>query len=209
MSKAATTLIQTGLAQLGYSPGAADGLFGKNTRAAAEAWLKAGGAPAQALPPAAAQDRIYQGAARHPVDEIILHCSATRPGWMATAGIDAQLAEIRLWHMRDNGWNSIGYHWLIGRDGSIRPGRRETEIGAHVAGHNLGSIGICLIGGHGASARDPFIQHFTRAQDTSARQLIQAIGMRTPITKVTGHNDYAAKACPGFTVSTWLKEATA
>lgn len=40
--------IQTGLRDLGYSPGTIDGLFGPKTRAAAEAWLSAGGKPAPA-----------------------------------------------------------------------------------------------------------------------------------------------------------------
>ncbi len=48
MSKAAISQIQTGLRGLGHSPGEVDGLFGPRTRAAAEAWLKAGGKAASA-----------------------------------------------------------------------------------------------------------------------------------------------------------------
>ena len=40
----------------------------------------------------------------------------------------------------------------------MAPGRRETDIGAHVEGHNRGTIGICLLGGYGASADDPFVK---------------------------------------------------
>lgn len=39
-------LIQTGLRDAGYAPGPIDGLFGPKTRAAAEAWIAAGGKPA-------------------------------------------------------------------------------------------------------------------------------------------------------------------
>lgn len=49
MSREPTRAIQTGLAALGYATGPADGLFGKNTQAAAEAWLAAGGKAAPAV----------------------------------------------------------------------------------------------------------------------------------------------------------------
>ena len=207
MSKAAISLIQTGLRDLGYQPGVIDGLYGPKTRSAALSWLDAGGRPVRAALASMTSAMIYQGSARHPVREICLHCSATRRDWMADQPLSAQREEIRRWHVQGNGWRDIGYHWIIGRDGLILPGRPETQIGAHVVERNQGSIGICLIGGHGSTETDRFSQHFTAAQDTAARQLIQAIGMRTRIEVVSGHNEYAAKACPGFTVSEWLKEA--
>lgn len=206
MSKAATSLIQTGLRDLGYQPGAIDGLYGAKTRAAARAWLDADGRLASAALASMTSALIHQGAARHPVREICLHCSATRPDWMADQALSVQREEIRRWHL-GNGWADIGYHWIIGRSGELLPGRPETAIGAGVAGHNAGVIHICLIGGHGSAETDRFSDHFTPAQDTSARQLLQAIGMRTRIEVISGHNEYAAKACPGFTVSEWLKEA--
>lgn len=206
MSKAATSLIQTGLRDLGYKPGVIDGLFGKNTREAAGAWLAAGGAAAAVTLPVQTSQILYQGAARYPVQEVCIHCAATRPDWMEGAGLAAQFAEIRRWHLA-NGWRTIGYHWLIGRKGDVLAGRPETEIGAGVVGRNNGVIHICLVGGHGSSERDRFSDHFTPAQDITLRQLLQGIGMRTQIRKISGHNEYAAKACPGFTVSEWLKEA--
>jgi len=143
---------------------------------------------------------IYQGAARYPVTEIILHCADTRPDWMAGRPITEKVAEIRRWHVQQRGWRDIGYHWVIDRGGAVAPGRRETEIGAHVEGHNRGTIGICLLGGYGAAADDPFEKHFTPAQSAAVRRLIAEIKGRTAIRKVSGHNDYADKACPGFKV---------
>ena len=148
---------------------------------------------------------IHQGRARHPVREIIVHCSATRPDWMAAAPTSAKLAEIRRWHVQGNGWRDIGYHWLIDRDGTVAAGRAMTEIGAHVAGRNAGTIGICLIGGHGSSAEDRFARHFTPDQDRALRAVIARIKSQTAITAISGHNEHATKACPGFYVPVWLK----
>jgi N-acetyl-anhydromuramyl-L-alanine amidase AmpD len=106
--------------------------------------------------------------------------------------------------MQGRGWRNIGYHWLIDFDGQRAAGRAETDVGAHVVDHNRGTIGICLIGGHGADADDTFAEHFTSAQARSLRALIADIRGRTQIATVTGHNTYAAKACPGFRVAGWI-----
>ena len=69
-----------------------------------------------------------------------------------------------------------------------------------------GTLGICLLGGYGASADDLFAKNFTAAQAAAAKRLIAEIKGRTAIQKVSGHNDYAAKACPGFSVAAFLLE---
>lgn len=143
---------------------------------------------------------IHQGTARYPVTEIILHCAGTRAEWMVGHPLAEKVAEIRRWHVQQRGWRDIGYHWVVDRDGAAALGRRETEIGAHVESHNRGTFGICLLGGYGATADDPFAKNFTEAQAVAAKRLIAEIKGRTAIRKVSGHNDYAAKACPGFRV---------
>lgn len=205
MSKAAISLIQTGLRDLGHEPGPVDGYFGAKTQAAAEAWLAVGGKAAGAVLRPETRSVILQGANRYPVHEVVVHCSATRPDWMGNRSGYEKLAEIARWHVQDRGWRAIGYHWVIDRPGEIMAGRRETEIGAGVEDHNRGVIHVCLIGGHGSAAKDRFADHFTPAQDRALRGLLQGIGMRTQIRTISGHNEYAAKACPGFTVQTWLK----
>ena len=148
---------------------------------------------------------IYQGKARYPVHEIVVHCTATRPDFMKGATSQARFEEIRRWHMQDRGWSDIGYHLLIDRGGEVLTGRPFTTIGAHGAGHNAGTIGISLFGGHGSDANDAFIEHFTPQQDQALRRLIEGIETKTQIMKISGHNEYAAKACPGFNVSKWLR----
>jgi N-acetylmuramoyl-L-alanine amidase len=140
-----------------------------------------------------------------PISEIIIHCTATRPEWRADDPTSAKVAEVRRWHVEDRGWKDIGYHFLIDRDGTVAKGRPLEQVGAHVQGHNTGTIGVSLIGGHGSSADDPFERHFTTKQDKALRKLIADLRKQFPaITKVTGHNQYANKACPGFQVSRWL-----
>ncbi|TNE46861.1 MAG: hypothetical protein EP341_09575 [Sphingomonadales bacterium] len=148
---------------------------------------------------------IYQGSARYPVREAIIHCSATRPDWMEGAGAEAKRDEIDRWH-KSHGWRGIGYHRVIDRDGKIAMGRSLYQVGAHVRGHNRGTVGICLIGAFGAAATDDFSDHFTEAQRHALRGYLRDLARLTDLQKVTGHNDYAAKGCPGFKVrkSDWL-----
>ena len=140
-----------------------------------------------------------------PIDEIIVHCTATRPGWMEGRTTEAKVAEVRRWHREDRGWRDIGYHYLIDRNGYIVAGRALDQAGAHTKGRNANSIGVALIGGHGAAATDKFEDHFTPEQDKALRGLIEDLRRRFDV-NVSGHNDYAAKGCPGFNVRLWHGE---
>ncbi len=142
------------------------------------------------------------------VDTIFVHCSATRPDWIADKPLSEKVAEITRWH-KQRGWNQIGYHYVIDRDGAVAKGRSDNVPGAHVAGYNTGSIGICLIGGFGSNENDPFAKNFTPEQDHVLRGLIDDLKAKTPIKAVRGHNEVAAKACPGFNVGRWLNLKTA
>lgn len=139
-----------------------------------------------------------------PISEIIVHCTATQPAWMQGQPTKAKVAEIRKWHVEERGWKDIGYHYLIDRDGTVAEGRPLDQVGAHTQGHNTGSIGISLIGGFGSSADDKFADHFTSQQEFALRKLIGELKYRFSITKISGHNEYANKACPGFRVKQWI-----
>lgn len=153
---------------------------------------------------------IYQGKARHPVREVILHTSATPGGWADGKTAAQVVAEIDRWH-RDRGWqNGIGYHRIIMPDGEIGIGRSLYQIGAHVREANRGTIGICLIPvrtvpnvmKRGARFEDYYTTDQRRVLCAYLRELREL----TAIERVTGHNDYAPKACPGFQVNgaEWL-----
>lgn len=139
------------------------------------------------------------------ITEINVHCSATKLNWMVDKSGADKVAEIKRWHVIDNGWSDIGYHYIIDRDGKFYRGRSEVMTGAFEPKVNARAIGICLIGGHGSSATDSFEKNYTPEQDATLRKMIASLKDKHPtISKVTGHNDYANKACPGFKVSRWL-----
>ncbi len=139
------------------------------------------------------------------ITELNVHCAATKPQWMDGRPIKDKVAEIRKWHVEGNGWRDIGYHFVIDRDGQVNRGRKVELAGAFEPACNTRAIGICLIGGYGSSATDAFDKHYTPEQDEALRQLIRILQRQFPAaTKVTGHNDYAQKACPGFKVARWL-----
>lgn len=138
-----------------------------------------------------------------PLSEIIIHATATRAEWWADKTTSQKVAEVRRWHMVDRGWADIGYHFLIDRDGTTANGRAIDKVGAHTQGRNTGTIGIALFGGHGSASTDRFRDHFTTAQDMALRALITALRAKYGTLALSGHNQWAAKACPGFNVPKW------
>ena len=142
------------------------------------------------------------------ITETIVHATATRANWMDGYPTGAKVAEVKRWHVQDNGWSDIGYHFLIDRDGTVATGRPIERTGAHVKGHNTGTVGVSLFGGHGSAETDAFSEHFTEAQDAALRELLADLDATYgPGLKISGHNEYAAKACPGFNVAKWLAGA--
>ena len=55
---------------------------------------------------------------------------------------------IHKWHT-ERGFACIGYHFVITKDGTIEHGRKLQLVGAHNAGRNADSIGVCVIGHFG------------------------------------------------------------
>lgn len=162
-----------------------------------------------------------------PISLIVIHCSASPNddslfrGSPGTPGFQTPLTAINAWH-RQRGFrrdpaiakrfnptlDAIGYHYVIYRNGAVSSGRDEAEIGAHAAGFNAKSIGICLVG----------TDKFRPAQWDALRDLVADLQRRYPINRVVGHRDLSPdqnengivepfewlKTCPGFDVSAWI-----
>ncbi len=136
---------------------------------------------------------------RDKTEFIAVHCSATGNQNFGAADIDR-------WH-RKQGWQCIGYHYVIRRDGTVEEGREEDVIGSHVAGFNSVSLGICMVGGVDANDNTKAVNNFTKEQFASLKQLLIDLKVRYPQAKIQGHRDFpnVKKACPSFSVADWMK----
>lgn len=174
---------------------AEDGIFGVNTREAVIAFQKQNGLTPDGIVgerTRAALEGTNTCILRR-INEIILHCSATREGK------DYTVADIRQWHLARN-FADIGYHYVIYRDGSVHTGRPLSQAGAHCSGHNTNSIGVCYIGGYASDGKTPKDTR-TPEQKKALRSLINNLSTLFPGATVHAHREYANKACPCFDVS--------
>lgn len=123
--------------------------------------------------------------------------------------MDVGVAEIRQWHTdpppQGRGWAAIGYHYVIRRNGDVEPGRHVSEVGTHVQGHNIESVGICLVGG--VNAQNQPEANFTDAQYAALAELLTDLSKQYPKAVIRGHRDFpkVQKACPSFAAIDWAR----
>jgi len=130
---------------------------------------------------------------RH-VDLIVIHCSAS-PDYM-----DIGAKEIKSWHVDDNGWSDIGYHYVVRRNGEIEKGRPDETTGAHAYGVNSRSIGICWVG----------INNISPEQEKSMIGLVNWLRGKYNVTieNVKGHKEAVKtkKTCPNINMNRFRAE---
>lgn len=121
-------------------------------------------------------------------NKVTIHCTDTTNGMMIS----------REWlhhvHVVQNGWDDIGYHFIINTDGSVIDGRPMDRMGAHVKGHNRDNIGIALVGR----------SLFHREQFKRLRQMLDAIrdNYFIPANEIYAHYelDKKGKTCPNIRI---------
>lgn len=134
---------------------------------------------------------------RTKTDMIVIHCSAT------PADMDIGVEKIKHWHVVENGWDDVGYHYVIKRNGTLETGRDESMVGSHARAVNGTSIGICLIGGSNKSG--DWENNFLPEQFDTLEQLISTLQDKYDIKKIIGHYEVDdKKKCPSFNVKEWL-----
>ncbi|MBV8159448.1 MAG: peptidoglycan recognition protein [Acidimicrobiia bacterium] len=139
----------------------------------------------------------------------------------APGDVPAILRGIQSYHMDTNGWNDIGYNFLIDRFGGIWEGRAggmdQPVIGAQVLGFNSGSTGVALLGDFtngpapgvmiDAAGRllawklsltnvDPMGVNNFQSQDSSSGAKYPA-GTVVTLNNISGHQDANYTDCPG------------
>lgn len=133
---------------------------------------------------------------RKKTEFIVVHCAATSPK------MDIGIKEIEKWH-KARGFDSVGYHVVIRRDGTRELGRGIDEIGAHVKGYNYNSIGVCLVGGIDENGKSE--SNFTPEQFEALWNVLGVLTKDYPFAEVVGHRDLnAGKDCPCFDVKGWF-----
>jgi len=130
-----------------------------------------------------------------PLHTIVIHCSATPEGRADT------IHDIERWHVKERHWDAIGYHFVIELDGPPLVGRPIEYQGAHVRGHNDGTIGVCYVGGMSKDMKKPKDTR-TDSQKEELKFLIKALKFfYGDHLKVVGHTELdSGKACPSFDV---------
>lgn len=99
------------------------------------------------------------------------------------------------------GWNGIGYHFYIRKDGTIYRGRPEEVIGSHTYGRNRDTIGICLEGNF--EKETPTKEQMKSLVNISADMII-----KYNLEDIKKHSDLNSTLCPGknFPMDSYLKE---
>jgi len=119
---------------------------------------------------------------RRKVNRVFIHCSAS------DIPSHDSVEVIRQWHLA-RGFDDIGYHFLIHKNGNISRGRNLERIPASQHGQNVGTLSICL---HGYR-----VENFTEAQFNALRNISLYIH-KIYYERVSfhGHEEVAHKACP-------------
>jgi hypothetical protein len=147
----------------------------------------------------------------------IVHHTATTNAY-TPAQAAAIVRGIEVYHVKGNGWNDIGYNFLVDRYGTIYEGRGggidRNVIGAHALGFNSGTVGISLIGNFTVSAPPPAMQAslvkllawrldvahidpLSTVVDTSGGNAKFHAGTVVTLRAISGHRDTGPTECPG------------
>lgn len=128
------------------------------------------------------------GANNFPESIIVHHTGGTNPNPEAdTSHHTAKMVED--YHL-SLGWDGIGYHWFIEKNGDIWKGRPEKRNGAHTINMNTKSVGVCLAGNFDVTLP-------TKEQESSLVWLVNQIKSRYSIKEIVPHRKYANKTCYG------------
>jgi hypothetical protein len=147
----------------------------------------------------------------------IVHHTAGSNSYTASQSA-AIVRGIEVYHVKGNGWDDIGYNFLVDRYGQVFEGRYggvdRNVIGAHAEGFNTGSAGVAVIGTYGsaappAAARTALTNLLSWRLDVAHVDPLSSLtwasggnarfpsGVPVVLRAVAGHRDTGFTSCPG------------
>ncbi len=147
---------------------------------------------------------------------IVHHTAGAEPSTPAQSA--AIVRGIYLYHVRGNGWDDVGYNFLVDRFGQVFEGRyggiERNVIGAHSQGFNTGSVGVSLIGNYARKSPTPaaraaivrllawrmdvaHIDPLSSAPVVSNGNPKYRQGVPLFLRAISGHRDTGFTTCPG------------
>jgi hypothetical protein len=133
----------------------------------------------------------------------------------------AIVRSIETYHVRGNGWDDIGYNFLVDKCGQIFEGRYggidRPVVGAHALGFNYGSVGVALIGNYNdavltSAERAALVKLLSWRLDVSHVDPLSRVtrvsagnprfheGASVQLRAISGHRDAYPTSCPGSNV---------
>lgn len=134
------------------------------------------------------------------IDYIVVHCTASKEGQ------DIGAAFITMVHIKERGWDTIGYNYVVRLDGVIELGRNVDIVPAQVHGYNDNAIALVYVGGVDQDLKPKDTR--TDAQKTAIISLLNDLRALYPTAIIQGHRDFpgVTKACPSFDAKTEYKD---
>ncbi|XP_021932119.1 uncharacterized protein LOC110835818 isoform X2 [Zootermopsis nevadensis] len=137
---------------------------------------------------------------QHPVPYVVILHTAT-DNCSTQAECVFIVRHIQTFHIESNGWNDIGYSFLVGGDGNVYEGRGWDTEGAFAYGYNSRAIGIAFIGTFTVDVPEP-------KQILAGKQLMElgvTMGKISPHYKLLAHRQVSPTESPGLAFYEFLK----
>ncbi|NUR75817.1 MAG: hypothetical protein HOQ28_05965 [Thermoleophilia bacterium] len=147
---------------------------------------------------------------------VVHHTAGTNAYTPAQAA--AIVRGIEAYHVLGNGWNDIGYNFLVDRYGTVYEGRgggtEKNVIGAQSEGFNTGTVGVALMGNFAYAAptkaqRDALVKLLAWRLDVAHVDPLSTVvytsggnfkfrsGKNVTLRAISGHRDTGPSECPG------------
>ncbi|MFE6520723.1 N-acetylmuramoyl-L-alanine amidase [Streptomyces sp. NPDC057794] len=126
---------------------------------------------------------------------------------------------VFLYHVKSNGWNDIGYHFLVDKCGTVFEGRAggidKPVLGAHAYGFNADTSSVSVLGDYSATAANVAIRESVAkvaawklglyGADPTGTVVLTAganngkykLGEKVTLHRISGHRDGYPTECPG------------